>query len=198
MAVLSAVAGHAPLLVLVMMLAALLEAALGLGAFVPGETVVVLGAVTIAAGAGEWILPAVLLVALAACAGDHIGWWIGYRGGPTVARSRAVRRIGTDQWERAMQATSRQRLLFLVILRQLPGVRTLVSVACGAARIRYSRFLLASTLGALMWSCVWVIGGAVLGRQVLEQIGPWVLVLLPVWILALVVWGLLKRERPNQ
>lgn len=181
-----------------MMLAALLEAALGVDAFVPGETVVVLGAVTIAAGAGEWILPAVLLVAFAACAGDHIGWWIGRRGGPAVARSRAVRRIGIAQWERALQATTRQRLLSLVILRQLPGVRTLLSAACGAARVRYSRFLLASTLGASLWSCVWVIGGAVVGRQVLETVGPWLPVILPVWILALVVLGRLKREQPRE
>lgn len=193
--VLSLVADHIPLLVLVMMGAALLEAAFGLGAFVPGETVIVLGAATIATGAGEWILPAVLLVALAACAGDHVGWWIGRRGGPAVARSPVVRRIGTGHWERALEATSRQRLLTFVVLRQLPGVRTLMSAACGAARVPYSRFLVASSIGALIWSCLWVVGGAVIGRHVVELLGPWLLALLPAWILALVLAGAVRRGR---
>lgn len=191
---LALVADHLPLIVLAMMLAALVEAALGFGAFVPGETVVVLGATMIAAGAGEWVLPAALLVALAACAGDHIGWWIGRRGGPAVGRSPAVRRIGTDRWERALRATSRQRLLTLVALRQLPGVRTLVSAACGAARIPYPRFLLASAIGALVWACAWVIGGAVIGGHVLEVLGPWLLLLLPLWIVTLLVVGRVKRR----
>lgn len=189
------VAQALPLLIAVMMIAAFPEAVLGLGALVPGESVVVIGAVAVASGPGEWVAPAAVLVALAASAGDHIGLLAGRAAGPALRDSAPVRRIGTAHWDRAMAGAARQRLITLIALRQLPGVRTLVAAACGAARISYPRFLLASLLGAAVWSLLWVVGGAIAGAHILDAIGPWLPALVVAWIAALVSVALFTRNR---
>lgn len=192
------VAHALPLLIAVMMLAAFLEAALGLGALLPGESVVVIGAVAVTSGASGWVVPTAALVALAATVGDHIGLIAGRSAGPALRESAVVRRIGTGHWDRAMQGAARQRLTTLIILRQLPGVRTLVAATCGAARVSYPRFLLASMVGAALWSLIWVIGGAVVGEQVLEALGPWLPALVGIWISVLVSAALLRRARRDR
>lgn len=185
-----------PALLGLMALAAFLESALGLGALVPGESVVAIGAAAVATTAQGWVPLAVLVVTGAAVAGDHVGWWVGRRAGPPLERSALVRQIGVVHWSRAMAATERQSLLSLVLLRQLPGVRTLVSAACGAARVRYRRVLVMSVLGAAVWSMLWVAAGAVLGRRALDVVGPWLPLVLGVWILVVVaslLWGRWRR-----
>ncbi|GAB4003513.1 hypothetical protein GCM10029992_45510 [Glycomyces albus] len=52
--------------------------------------------------------------------------------------------------------------------RLLPGVRTLVAAAAGASRMRYARFASATAVASLVWSLLWVLGGAWLGSALLR------------------------------
>lgn len=197
-ALVDAVAQHAWLVVVFIAAAALAEAALGFGTIVPGETAVVLGAVVLADAHALWVLIGYVAVAVGASIGDHIGWTIGRSAGRPLRRSRLVTSVGTEHWDRAMNAVDRQGLFPLIVARQLPGVRTLVSAACGAARIPYRRFAAASMIGAAIWSLLWTVGGAVAGQTLIEILGPVLPVLVAAWIvglIGLVVYRTVRRRR---
>lgn len=97
-----------------------------------------------------------------------------------------------------MEAVDRQGILPLVFARQLPGVRTLVSAACGAADVPYRRFLTAGVLGASIWSMVWAGGGAIFGRLIIAWLGPVLPWLILGWVVALVCYVVYKRVKSRR
>ncbi|WP_333618431.1 DedA family protein [Dietzia sp.] len=200
-ALIDSVSDKALVVILVMMVAAMLEAALGLGVIIPGETVVVVGATVLAQAGWPWVILGILCAGIGASGGDHFGYFVGRKAGPPIGRSKAVASIGVDKWDRAMDAVKRQRIAPLVFVRQLPGVRTLVSAACGAARIRYQHFATASVIGALVWSILWVGGGALVGKAVLSVLGPALPILLAGWIvfvIGLFFYRRIKSKREKE
>lgn len=194
-ALVETVSQYAWLVVLLIAVAALLEASLGLGVVVPGETVVVLGAVVLSDASPLWVGIGALMVAIGASGGDHIGFWIGRRAGAPLRESRMVGAMGVGNWDKAMTAVDRQGLGPLIFARQLPGVRTLVSAACGAAHIHYRRFATASVIGAGIWALLWTVGGALIGRTLLEVLGPVLPFVVLAWIVGLIVLVIVRRRK---
>lgn len=141
-------------------LMAFAESGLGIGIFLPGETVVVVLAAAMPNGAAT----AGLLVAVAAGAtsGDHLGYWIGRRSGGRLRGSKVVRRLGVQHFDRATDVLRRRGPVAIVGTRLLPVVRTIVPAAAGASGLAYRRFLPASLAGSLLWAALYVGGGTVL------------------------------------
>lgn len=165
--VFDALADQSSLVVLVMAAAALAESALGLGAVLPGEALVAVGASMLREQPVLWL--AWMAVAAAAFLGDHVGYLIGRLTGPALATSVVVRKAGPDRWRRATGLVERYGTLTLILGRLLPGVRTLLAVAAGALGMSYGRYAVASGLAALLWSALWVGGGATVGTLVLTM-----------------------------
>lgn len=159
--------GQQPVLVVLLMAGgSLAESALGVGALVPGETLVAAGATVLAGHPVLWL--ACGLVAAAAFLGDHVGYAVGRRLGPAVADSGPVRKVGRDRWDRVAGLVERHAVPTLVVGRLVPGVRTLIALAAGVVGVRYGRFALGTALAALVWSAVWVYGGAAIGSVLLS------------------------------
>ena len=190
--VLEAASAHPAAVILIMSLAAMAEAALGLGPFVPGESVVLAGALGLRHG--HWLLLAWPAVATGAFLGDHIGYLVGRRTGSALARSRVIRRIGVDRWHRATELLRRHGLPTMIMARLLPGVRTLIAAAAGASGIRYARFALADGLGAVVWAGAWVLGGAAAGKAI-GRIGWFAIPVLVGVVAVLVVRHRLRARR---
>lgn len=160
---------HAAWVLVGLAVASFVEAALGLGALLPGETVVVVGAVALGGSRLAWLgVPA---AGLGAFAGDHVGYLLGRRSGPALRGSRLVARVGRDRWDRAARLLEHHGPWVIVVARLLPGVRTLVAAVAGAAGLSYRRFAPASLVGSHLWALLWVGGGLVLGRRVLDVLG---------------------------
>lgn len=143
-----------PLVWILGFLFSLAESGLGLGFFVPGETIVLLLAATF-----DSPLPAIvffLVVALGGSAGDHVGYLLGRRFGTGFRDTRLIRRLGVDNWDRAVGVLERRGAAAVFLTRLVPVVRTLTPAAAGVARVPYSRFLPASFGGALTWASVYV------------------------------------------
>lgn len=134
------------------------ESGLGLGMFVPGETVVVV----LAASTGSpW--QAVLLglaVMIGACAGDHVGYLIGRRYGDALRDTRIVRRLGQRHYDRATDVLRRRGGAAIFCTRLVPVVRTLTPAVAGASGLEYRRFVTASLAGSALWATVYVGGGS--------------------------------------
>lgn len=132
----------------------LAESGLGLGFFVPGETIVLLLAATF-----DSPLPAIvffLIVAIGGSAGDHVGYLLGRRFGAGFRDTRLIGRLGVENWDRAVGVLERRGAAAVFLTRLVPVVRTLTPAAAGVARVPYRAFLPASLGGALTWAAVYV------------------------------------------
>lgn len=134
------------------------ESGLGLGAVIPGE-VAISGLATRLDGVPA-LLALGMAVALGATTADHLGLFIGRSGGTRLRESRLIQRAGVERWDRAAGLVQRHGFWAVLASRLLPLVRTVMPVVAGAAGLHYRRFLLASVLGAIAWSAVWVGAGA--------------------------------------
>jgi undecaprenyl-diphosphatase len=163
-----------------------LEAAAFIGLVVPGETALLVGGVLAARGN---LSPALLLplVALAAVAGDSVGYAIGRRFGPPIESSRAGQWIGADRWARVHDYVKHRGAWAVVLGRWVGIMRALVPAVAGMTQMPYRRFLAANVAGGLTWVALvtalgYLAGGAIptaqaiLGR--LSLAGTAVLILL--------------------
>jgi membrane protein DedA with SNARE-associated domain len=122
--------------------------AVALGAFLEGETVLILAAV--AAHLGYLHLPAVIVVAaIGAFAGDNLYFFAGRRYGPRLmarfpALARAVPRV--DRF------VGRWHALAVIALRFTYGLRVAGPIVLGAGRMHAFTFVWANAAGAAIWA----------------------------------------------
>lgn len=154
------------LLLAVVLIASFVESALGIGAFLPGETVLFFAAVSL--GTGPHLIAAIAVASAGAFMGDHFGYLLGRKFGGRMTTTRIVRRMGEARWYQAIDFVERHGSWIIIVARLLPGVRTLISAAAGALGMRYSQFSCATAIAAVLWSLIWVVGGATLGTAFLR------------------------------
>ncbi|MEV6646174.1 DedA family protein [Amycolatopsis sp. NPDC051371] len=94
---------------------------------------------------------------LAAVVGDQLAYLEGRR----LRRSRLVRRIGQDRWDRAEAAVARYGVPAVIAGRCLAGVRTLVPRVAGSAAMPYRRFAAGSVCAAVLWASTELLMGQV-------------------------------------
>lgn len=120
---------------------------------VPGETALVAGALL--AAAGHLSLPVVIVVAaVAAIAGDNLGYWIGRRAGrrALLARRGPFRRHRQRALVHGEAFFARHGARAVFLGRWVPGVRVAAAVVAGATRMPARSFLIANALGAFAWA----------------------------------------------
>lgn len=129
-------------------------AAVLVGTFLEGETILVLGG--FAAHRGYLELPWVLLAAFAGTLfGDQLYFLLGRKYSAALLRRRPtwVRRIA-----QARRLIDRHRILVILAFRFLYGLRTVTPFAVGMSEVTFRQFLFLNAVGALAWTVV--IGGA--------------------------------------
>ena len=171
------------------------------GVPVPGETILVAGAVY--AGAGRLSLPLVAVLAFVAAAlGDNVGFAIGHLGG-----RRLVLRFGRfvlltpKRFDAAEQWFRRHGVKIVVVARFIEGLRQANGIVAGTTGMRWRRFLVANAVGAALWVAVWTTVGYLSGSHlqtvygVLRRVFLYVLVALVVLVLARIGLHLRRRHR---
>ena len=135
------------------------ECGLLVGFFLPGDSLLFTAGLLVAGGlvAPLWVL--LVLLPVAAVAGNLVGWWIGRTAGPAVFdRARLAAVQGPPRGAGAVVLRP-QRSPDDLPARFVPVVRTFATVMAGAARMDFRRFAIYSAVGGL----VWTIGVTVLG-----------------------------------
>jgi membrane protein DedA with SNARE-associated domain len=133
---------------------------------VPGETVLVLGAVY--AGTGRLNVVAVAAIGfIAAVLGDNIGFAIGHFGGrPLIGRYGRYVLITRERLETATGFFERHGAKVVVIARFIEGLRQANGIIAGVAGMRWARFLIFNAIGAALWVAVWTAIGYVSGSHI--------------------------------
>jgi membrane protein DedA with SNARE-associated domain len=136
------------------------------GVPVPGETVLILGAVY--AGAGRLNIFLVgLLAFLAAILGDNIGFGIGHVGG-----QRLVDRFGRyvlltpERFAKAANFFERHGGKVIVVARFVEGLRQANGIVAGTIGMHWLRFLIFNAIGAALWVATWTSIGYFSGSHI--------------------------------
>ena len=104
--------------------------------------------------------------AIGSVLGASISYWVARLGGrPLVNKFARWVRIDLNHITRSEKQFQRWGTGLVLVGRLMPGIRTLISIPAGLARMPYSTFLIATFIGAYIW-CTLLIGvGYVLGNE---------------------------------
>jgi membrane protein DedA with SNARE-associated domain len=136
------------------------------GVPVPGETILILGAVYAGTGRLNVVLVGVIGL-IAAVLGDNIGFLIGHRGGrPLIERYGRYLLITPERLERATGFFERHGAKVVVVARFIEGLRQANGIIAGITGMHWARFLLFNAIGAALWVAVWTSIGYVSGSNI--------------------------------
>jgi membrane-associated protein len=140
------------------------ECGLLVGFFLPGDSLLFTAGLLVAGGlvAPLWLV--LLLLPIAAVAGNLVGWWIGRKAGPAIFDRPDSRLFKAHHVERARDFFDRNGARAIILARFVPVVRTFVTVMAGAARMDLRRFALYSLIGGVVWTTVVTLLGYWLGH----------------------------------
>lgn len=99
--------------------------------------------------------------------------------------------------DRVAERFSGNSFLDVTLGQLLPGVRGLISIPAGVARMNIGLFLLANFIGTLVWCTVLAVAGRLLGRnftKIHKFLGPVGWAILGLLVVALAFW-LIRRKR---
>ena len=111
------------------------------------------------------------LVVLAATAGAYLGGLVLYALGARLGLERSIRvlarlpLVDREDFERAAAWFGRHGRSSIFVGRLIPGVRSLISLPAGAARMPLGTFSVFTVLGSGLWNALLVGVGAALGTQ---------------------------------
>jgi membrane protein DedA with SNARE-associated domain len=107
-----------------------------------------------------------LYAALGSLLGASAAYWTARLGGrPLVDRMARWVRIQPAQIGRAEQQFQRWGAGLVLAGRVIPGIRTLVSIPAGLARMDFLKFLAATFTGAYIWCTLLISAGYLLGQE---------------------------------
>lgn len=136
------------------------------GVPVPGETILILGAVYAGTGRLNVILVGVIAF-LAAVIGDNIGFAVGHFGG-----RRLVERFGKyilltpERLDKATGFFEHHGGKVVTVARFVEGLRQANGIVAGITGMHWAKFLAFNALGAALWVTVWTGVGYLSGNHI--------------------------------
>jgi membrane-associated protein len=164
--------------------------------FLPGDSL--LFVVGTLAGAGLLSLPLVILLLLvAAIAGDQVNYSIGRYVGPAVWKWEQTRWFNRRAFDQAHAFYERYGGITIVLARFMPFIRTFAPFVAGVAEMDRARFTGYNVLGAVLWVVGLTVAGYLFGNLpwVQEHLSKiiWALIIVPGLIAIYGAW----RARVN-
>jgi membrane-associated protein len=175
------------------------ESGLLIGFFLPGDSLLFTAGLLASRGFSNIVL---LMVgcALAAVAGDQVGYVIGRRAGPALFRRPDSRFFHQRNVERARAYFDEHGSKTIILARFVPVVRTFAPVVAGVAQMQYRRFVTFNVVGGVAWGAGVTLAGYLLGNTI-HDIDKWLLpIILLIGAVSFVpvmreVWRLRRESR---
>jgi membrane protein DedA with SNARE-associated domain len=173
------------------------------GVPLPGETLLILGAVY--AGAGRLNVWLVALIGfLAAVLGDNIGFAIGHFGG-----RRLVERYGRyvlltpERLDSATAFFERHGGKIIIVARFIEGLRQANGIIAGTTGMHWAKFLTFNALGAALWVAVWTSIGYFSGNHIAAiyktatRYDTYFAIAVGALLLAYIAWRIARARGPS-
>jgi len=168
---------------------------------VPGETILIAGAIF--AGAGRINIFALGAVAfVAAVTGDNIGFAIGHFGGRALAlRFGKYVFLTEERLNKAEAFFDRRGSIVITFARFVEGLRQANGIIAGITGMHWLRFLIFNAIGAALWVGTWITIGYFAGNNIttvyhyITLYSYYVLAGLVVLIVGYIVWRRRRRRR---
>ncbi|HZC26774.1 MAG TPA: VTT domain-containing protein, partial [Actinopolymorphaceae bacterium] len=141
------------------------ECGLLVGFFLPGDSLLFTAGLLVANGVIKVPLVLVcLLVVIAACVGNIVGYGIGYRAGPAIFNRPDSRLFKREYVDKTAEFFGRFGARAIVLARFVPIVRTFITVSAGVGRMDFRRYATYTTIGGIGWGVGVTVLGYYLGQ----------------------------------
>ncbi|MFA6330032.1 MAG: VTT domain-containing protein [Candidatus Micrarchaeia archaeon] len=175
------------------------ESGLFFGFFLPGDSLLFTAGIFAYKGFFDvWLI----LVGVVVCAfiGDQVGYWTGNRFGPAFFCKEGSYFRNPKYIEKAQAFYVKHGKKAIVLARFVPVVRTFAPIFAGTARMDYATFTVYNAIGGILWSCLFIGAGYLLGSVLPQsEAGLSIIVLGIIFISLLPVlyefWGEYRKGR---
>jgi membrane protein DedA with SNARE-associated domain len=169
----------------------------------PGDSIVLLGGIYAVRGQHPWYLMLVVVTA-GSLVGASVNYWMGTRVAVHFERhpERPVLGLTAQRLAQVHEKMERWGGWLLVVNRFLPGVRGVIFLAAGAARLPFARCLVLGGVSAVAHGLVLLALGMTVGGNLerltalVQRYQRWVLGLMALAALGLLVRYLARRKSP--
>jgi len=180
---------------LILFLIVFCETGLVVTPFLPGDSLLFAAGTFAALGALDlWMV--VLLLILAAIAGDTVNYWIGAYIGPRAFRG-DIRFLRKEYLDRTHAFYEKHGGKTIILARFVPIIRTFAPFVAGIGAMSYPRFITYNVVGAVLWVGLFVLGGYFFGNisVVRENFTLVILAIIAISVLPIVIEALRARRR---
>ena len=180
---------------LILFLIVFCETGLVITPFLPGDSLLFAAGTFAALGALDlWLV--VLLLIVAAIAGDTVNYWIGAYIGPRAFRG-DIRFLRKEYLDRTHAFYEKHGGKTIILARFVPIIRTFAPFVAGVGAMTYPKFILYNVVGAVLWVGLFVLGGYFFGNitVVRENFTLVILAIITISVLPIVVEALRARGR---
>lgn len=136
---------------LLIALIVLAESGIMVGVFFPGDTLL-LSAGVLAAGGQFSVWEACIVIAIAAIAGDNLGYQLGRSLGPRLFRKKDGIIFRKDYIDRAEKFYEKYGAKAMLVEHFVPIVRSFAPITAGASKMDRKLFILCNTIGDIVWA----------------------------------------------
>ncbi len=141
------------------------ECGLLVGFFFPGDSLLFVAGLLVAAGTLDtplWLL--CLLITVSAVLGNLVGYWIGRKAGPPIFERRDSRLFKQEYVDKTFAFFDKYGARAIVLARFVPIVRTFITVMAGVGKMDFRRYVIYSTIGGILWGTGVTVLGYFLGQ----------------------------------
>ena len=172
------------------------ESGILIGFFLPGDSLLFTAGFLASQGYLA-IGPLIILLFIAAVAGDAVGYLFGKKIGPRIFSRPKSFWFNPAHIEKTKLFFERYGAKTILLSRFLPAVRTFAPIMAGGGGLRYRVFAIYNAIGALAWAVGVTMLGYIFGQTVPnadEYLVPIVLLIIVLSLLP-TVWQIIKEKR---
>lgn len=164
----------------------------------PGDSLLFAAGTVAALGSLDLSL-IIILLSIAAIAGDTVNYWIGYLVGPKVFSKEKSRLFNKKYLDRTHRFYQKYGGKTIIIARFIPIIRTFAPFVAGIGRMTYKRFIIYNILGGIGWIVTFVLGGYFFGNipLVKNNFAFIILAIIIISVLPAIVEYLRQRNQPS-
>jgi membrane-associated protein len=131
--------------------------------FLPGDSLLfAVGSLAAIGALNVW--SSIVLLVIAAFAGDTANYWIGHYVGPKVFHKEKVLLLNKEYLERTHRFYEKHGGKTIIIARFLPIIRTFAPFVAGIGSMTYSRFIIYNLAGGMLWVLLFTLCGYFFGN----------------------------------